>query len=346
MKVATIWGWTWTYNTLKALRQCEDIEISAIVNMSDDWWSTWKLRDEYGVLPSWDIRRAIVALSDDEKSQILRKLFNYRFSWWWLGGHNLGNLMMMALEDIAWGYGKSVNMLEELFDVKWDVYPVTFESTRLLAQLENWEFVFWETNIDIPKHDGKLKIQKLYLLKEDYGKILKKIHEEDLGINKHIFTDLLKKFVDDKPQSNPKVDNVLNNADYIIIWPWDLYTSILPNILTWNIKNLLLHSKAKKIFVCNLFTKYWETHGFRLNNFLNIFEDYLGKDIFDTVIVHDREVYPVDKEILINYEKENKQKVEIFSDDKRIIRWDLIKQKDMARHSSDKLLNILKQVIR
>lgn len=98
-KVVTIGGGAGTYNALSALKHIPDVEIHAIVAMGDDGGSTGRLRDMYGVLPSGDIRRAITALADDDKTQILRDMFTYRFGSGDLAGHNLGNLMTMALEE-------------------------------------------------------------------------------------------------------------------------------------------------------------------------------------------------------------------------------------------------------
>jgi len=53
--------------------------------MSDDGGSTGILRDELGVLPPGDLRQCLVALSDSP--DIMRKLFNYRFSSGSLEGH-------------------------------------------------------------------------------------------------------------------------------------------------------------------------------------------------------------------------------------------------------------------
>ena len=53
------------------------VSLSAIVTMADDGGSSGVLRDEYGVLPPGDIRRALVALSRSDK--VLRDLFSYRF---------------------------------------------------------------------------------------------------------------------------------------------------------------------------------------------------------------------------------------------------------------------------
>ncbi len=342
--VVTIWWWTWTYNLLTWIKNIPNTKISCIVSMSDDWGSTWKIRDEYWVLPPGDIRRAIVALSDNEKTKILRKIFNHRFKWGSFDWHNLWNLIMMALEQMNNDFGKSIDSIEELFDIKWKVYPATFEKTRLVAQLENLEWIIWETNIDIPKHDPNLQIKKLHVVKEEYIPVLEKINT-DKWISYHITQSVYEKFIEDKPKENNRISKIIQDADYIIFAPWDLYTSILPNILVGNITDYILSSNAEKIFFVNLFNKYWETTNFNLSNFLSVFEEYFGKDIFDKILMQDWENHPIKEEILDKYLQENKTLVKQDIQDSRIIKADFIKQKDMARHDSSKMKDTIQTLL-
>ncbi|MEF2176082.1 MAG: 2-phospho-L-lactate transferase CofD family protein [Candidatus Absconditabacteria bacterium] len=345
MKVVTIGGGTGAYNLLPAIKNIPNIEISSIVTMSDDGGSTGKLRDEFGVLPSGDIRRALVALSDDEKSKYMREMFNYRFNKGGISGHNLGNLIMLALEDIAGDYGKSIDILEELFEVKGKVYPVTFEKTKLLAKLEDGSFVLGESNLDFPKHNGNLKIEQLFVLKEDYGKILEKVLKEEITIQPEILNNIISNFSSDSVAENPKLAQIILEADFVIFGPGDLYGSIMSNLVVGNMKQLLLKSKAKKIYINNLFTKYGETSTFKLSDFVETFEKFFGEDIFDYILVHDRSKYPIDSSVLESYKSENKKRIENNGRDKRIIKADFVKTSDFARHSSDKLRVILEKIL-
>lgn len=346
MKVTTIWWWTGTYNVLSALKNIDWLKISAIVSMSDDGWSTWRLRDEYWMLPSWDIRRAVVALSDQDKNGILRELFNYRFKWWGLAWHNLWNLIMLALEELSDNYWKAIDYLEEIFNIKWKIYPVSFEKTRLLAKLEDWQFILWETNIDIPKHDWNIKIDRLYVIKEEYAKVVSKLSEWDIWINPDIINKILEKFLEDLPLNNPILDNVLWNSDYIIVGPGDLYTSILPNLLLWNVAENLVNSNAKKILIMNLFNKYWETSWYKLYDFLTEYKKYLWKDIFDYILVQDRENFPISQDLLDKYKFEKKEIIQNNINDSRIIKWDFVKQFDMARHDPKKIKIVLEKILK
>ena len=355
--IVTIWGWTGSYNVLKALFW--KANISAIVWMSDDWWSTWRIRDEYGVLPSWDIRRAILALSS-ENSQNLRKLFNYRFENWMFKGHSLWNLIMLAGEDITWSYVKWLNMMEELFDVEWKIYPISLEKTRLLAKLENWEYVFWETNIDVPAHSSK--VEKIMLIKEEKSQAIKDLMElvnqkmdyifSQANYNgektqmREFFSSLIETLVNDNlPTLNKKIPEIVENADYIIVCPGDLYTSILPNFLVDWFWQMVKNSSAKKILIANIFTKKWETDNYKLSDFLNVFENIIWSDIFDTILVNDTDSTFLDDELKQKYEQEWKQLINIDIQDSRIKKANLTKQTDLIRHDIEKLSLALEKII-
>ena len=113
-KVVVIGGGTGSYTVLRGLKKYP-LQLFSIVNMFDSGGSTGILRDELGVLPPGDVRRCLLALSsDDEKSEILRDLFQFRFE----GGvnnHSLGNLILTASEK---NYGNIAEGIKKLSKLK------------------------------------------------------------------------------------------------------------------------------------------------------------------------------------------------------------------------------------
>src|SRR3989338_5131404 len=93
--VVVIGGGTGVFTVLSGLKKYP-YDLSAIVSMADDGGSTGKLREEFGILPPGDVRRALVALS--QHNEKISKLFNYRFEGGEMKGHNFGNLLITALE--------------------------------------------------------------------------------------------------------------------------------------------------------------------------------------------------------------------------------------------------------
>ncbi len=305
--IVTIGGGTGTFVVLSALKSF-DFNLSAIVSMCDDGGSTGKLRDDYGVLPPGDIRRSLIALSSATRS--LRKLFDYRFEGGELDGHSLGNLFLTALEKTEGTFHKAVATASEVLSVRGRVIPVTLNNVRLQAELENGEIISGETNIDIPKHNPELKIIKTFLRPE--------------------------------ARANPEALEAIKKADFIVIGPGDLYTSIVPNFLVGSIAKAVRFSKARKIFVCNLMTKYGETNNFSVTDFISVTESHLGKNILNYVLVNSKrpgsvrlERYAEEKAQLVVLPKDYKNKL----DKTAVLRADLLTKSGLIRHDPKKLTN-------
>src|SRR3989344_110840 len=105
-KVVVVGGGTGVFNVLSGLKKYP-YHLSAIVTMADDGGSTGVLREEFGMLPPGDARRALVALSDSD-NKIMSELFNFRFDKESsLKGHSLGNLLITALEKITGNFSEA-----------------------------------------------------------------------------------------------------------------------------------------------------------------------------------------------------------------------------------------------
>ncbi len=296
-----IGGGTGTYTVLSALRNY-DVNLSAIVSMCDDGGSTGRLRDEYGTLPAGDIRRSLVALSSADFQ--LRELFEFRFNRGDFAGHNFGNLFLTALEQLTGDFYKAVKMASKILNVQGSVLPVTLENVRLYAELENGATISGETNIDIPKHNPELEIKRI--------------------------------FIKPRAKANPDVIKAISGADAIIIGPGDIYTSILPNFLVSGIAPAIKKSKGKKIYVCNIMTKYGETNGLSAKEFIGTIEKYAGKKVLDFVLAN---VQKPDQSRLKEYAEEKAELVTIPANfgRKGLIRGNFITNKKFIRHDPDKL---------
>lgn len=303
--IVVIGGGTGTFTVLSALKKYPGLLLSAIVSMADDGGSTGKLRDELGVLPPGDVRRGLVALSKSDK--LMRDLINYRFKNGCLGGHNFGNLLISALEKITGDFSKAILKVGEILAIRGQVIPVTCGKTRLCAELENGKIIKGETNIDIPKHDGRLRIKRVFL------KPLVKATKEAL--------------------------QTIKEAHLIVIGPGDLYTSVLPNLLVKGVCRAIAGSRAKKVYLCNLMTKFGETNNFKAIDFVRAVESHLGKNVLDVVVYNNQ--WP-DKKRLSKYAKLNSEFVKFNKKDFencqiKIIGVNLITEKGLIRHNQEKL---------
>lgn len=303
LKLVTIGGGTGSYASLMGLKK-HPLKLTAIVNMIDDGGSSGRLRDEMGVLPPGDIRQCLVALS--ESSRLLRELFNYRFEEGNLRGHSFGNIFLSTLEKQTGSMKKAISEVGKILNIKGRVVPVTFTKSVLCADLEDGTKIVGQHHVDVvEKKEKRAPIKKIYL----------------------------------KPKTKINVDAkyAILDADYIIVGPGDLYTSIIPNLLVTGVAAAIKKSKAKKIYVLNLMTKYGQTTNYKAKEHVKILEDYLGKDILDFVLVN--KTMPK-KNVLTWYEEygEHPVKDNLLDNKKyKIVRKDLIKDVIIKKIENDEL---------
>jgi len=309
-KIVVIGGGTGVYTILSGLRKYP-VQLTAIVSMADDGGSTGILREEFGILPPGDVRRALVALAHSD-NRLLSELFNYRFKAGGLSGHTFGNIMLTALERVCGNFEKAVDEAAHILGVKGSVLPVTFDNIRLCAELEDGSIIRGETNIDIPKHDPRLRISRLFL----------------------------------KPQAkiNRRAKNALLAADMIIIGPGDLFTSILPNLLVRGVTAAIARSPAKKVYIVNLMTKNGETNVFEAKDFVAAIEDYLGQGVIDYAIINNNKP---SRCRLKRYEKESAKFVEVRKMPSRPtpVLANLLRKRGFVRHDPQRLAKVIMSLL-
>ena len=253
--IVCIGGGTGTFVALKGLKHTPH-HLTAIVAMSDSGGSNKRIRDEFGLLPTSDIRQCLVALSNENGGAgVLRKLFMYRFEKGeGLAGMTFGNLFMAALSDILGSQAEAIRQTANVLRIHGQVIPVTLTNTNLYATYENGKVLREEHLIDEPPHDGTLKITKVYL--------------------------------QPNASANPEALRAISQADLIVLGPGDLYTSLIPNLLVSGISEAIMKSRATKVYVLNLMTKFGQTYNFTAADHLKILNEYLVGHV-DAVVVND-----------------------------------------------------------
>lgn len=252
--IVVIGGGTGTFVVLKGLKHTPH-HLAAIVSMADSGGSNKRIRDEFGLLPTSDIRQCLVALSNENgEAGLLRKLFMYRFEkGTGISGMTFGNLFMAALSDILGSQSEAIRQTANVLQIHGQVIPVTLTNTNLFAKYENGKVLTEEHLIDEPPHDGKLKITKVYL--------------------------------QPRAKANPEAISAIHGADLIVLGPGDLYTSVIPNLLVDGIAAAIRASDAQKVYVVNLMTKFGQTYNFTAADHVRVIETFLGTNI-DTAIVN------------------------------------------------------------
>lgn len=315
-KIVVIGGGTGTFTVLSGLKQHTE-NLTAVVSMADSGGSTGRLRDEFGILPPGDVRRALLALSSDPEQLLLRQLFEYRFEkGGGLLGHSFGNLLLTALTDIL---GSEVLAIEEagrLLKIKGRVLPVTLAKTHLVARLEDGTLVRGETNIDV-------RIVRL-----------------DLKV--------LDVFLDPPATVYPEVVTAISEADLIVLGPGDLYTSVIPNLLVEGMAKAIQKTKAKLVYICNIMNKHGETDNFTVLNYVSEIKKYIGGGrALDGLIVNDSK-YP--DELLKKYEQEKAHPVEVHLKEvkslaRKVVVGDFTRKETLLRHDPDKLAKAITSLL-
>ena len=296
---------------LRGLKDCR-VELATVCSMADSGGSTGQLRDDFSVLPAGDIRRHLLELSQAPLWK--RELFNFRFGREVFSGghkgHNFGTVFISGLEHSLKDFNKALKYVSEFLEVKGDVLPVTLEKTNICVVLENKKMISGETNIDVPKHNSKLKIIKAYLRP--------------------------------KAKANMAAIKAIKSADLIVIGPGDLYSSIIPCLLPQGVSKAFQQAKAKKVFICPAMTKSGETNDFFVLNFTETIEKYLGCEL-DFVVYNS---FLPEKEDVKKYRRKypellNLVKINKDLNNKKFIGKNFLVKKVLMEYSPAKLAKIL-----
>lgn len=307
-KLVVVGGGTGTFNVLSGLKG-KGFDLTAVISTFDSGGSTGVLRDEFGALPGGDLRRALVALAPDDDQNFLRKLFQVRFNApeSSLHDHSLGNLIMLGAEEVAEDKLSGIKELSRLLSIEGRVLPVSLDDAHICAELTDGSIIKTEAAIDIPKHDGSIPIKKIWLTTQ--------------------------------AETHPETQEALREADYIVIGPGDLYTSLLPNLLTKGFCEAVAQSSAQIIFITNIMTKWGETHGLTATDHVRILLEHLGRDAVDAAILNEG---VISAEVEAWYAREGKAPVvfdeaEVSQYARRIIRADVMSTTDVVRHNPEKI---------
>ena len=293
------------------------VKLYGIAAMLESGGSSGQLRIDFNVLPSGDLRRQLLALS--EAPEWKKELFKFR-----LGresfddghrGHSFGNIFISGLEYILKDFKKVLKIAHDFLEVKGEVLPATIEKGNIYAILENGEAIFGEDEIDVPrKHNPKLKIREIFSTK--------------------------------KIKAYPPILKVIQEADLIIIGPGDLYSSLIPCFLPQGITEAIQNSKAKKVYICNLLRKLGETNNFTVLNFVKEIEKYLKTPV--DFVIYNTKKPPIKR--LAAYRKEHPEflglvKVNRNLSKKKFIGKDLLTKSGPVVHDSKKVVKILINLI-
>ncbi len=226
--------------------------LTAVVTMADDGGSSGKLRRALGVPPPGDVRHCITALADE--GSLLRQLFEYRFGGdTGLGGHNFGNLFIVAMSEITGNFERAVAESSEVLAVHGRILPSTLANVTLSAELAEAANGAAVVRGESAITDAGGPIERVYLLPESAPGFGEAVH-------------------------------AILQAEIIVIGPGSLYTSIMPNLLVRDICEAIRASAALKIYVCNVATQPGETDHYDIGDHIQAIEKHVGAGLVDCVV--------------------------------------------------------------
>jgi uncharacterized cofD-like protein len=317
-KIVTFGGGSGQFALLSGLRDMEDVDITAVVSMVDSGGSTGRLRDELGILPPGDILKCIVALSPHRevaRNLLLKRFIEDRR----LKGHNAGNMLLTMLSRYTESFPAGIQALAEILDVRGRILPVTVDQATLVAELTDGTRIFGEKAIDVPRGTQREKIRDVFLVPH---------HSDSISVY-------------------PPVIDAAWWADFIIVGPGDLFTSIIPGLIVPGVSEVLQKTRAKLIYVLNIMTKFGETHNFTGWDFIENLEGFMGRSV-DGIIYNTRQPEP---QVLAQYREQKSEFVGIVPEEarwagRRVYPADLLEASGgLVRHDPEKLAALIRRVI-
>lgn len=251
-KIVVIGGGTGTSVVLTGLKNYP-VSLSAIITTADDGGSSGFLRKELKMIPPGDMRQCLIALASGNFGYL-----NDRFQKGFLQGHTLGNLLITLFCQKNANFQEAIDELLKLVGAQGSLIPMTLKPVTLVARLNDGRVLKGESTIT-PSPDIASKLKKFTLAPASV-------------------------------KANPRAIAALKEADVIVVGPGNLYSSILPNFLVPEIRDAFVRSRAKKVYIANLFTQPGHTDQFSVEEFLEVLSRYIGKDAFTHVIYNTKEI--------------------------------------------------------
>lgn len=223
--------------------------LTGIVTTTDNGGSTGRIRQSEGGIAWGDTRNCLNQLITEPG--VASAMFEYRFVGnGELAGHNLGNLMLKALDHLSVRPLEAINLIRNMLKVDALLIPMSEQPVDLMATDSEGHMVYGETAIDT----------------------LARV-PQDLMLY---------------PNVAPTHEAIaaIAEADLILIGPGSFFTSLMPLLLMDEMTQALRRTSAPLIFIDNLGRELSPAAAaLRLEDKLAMMEKYIGKKVIDAVVV-------------------------------------------------------------
>jgi uncharacterized cofD-like protein len=214
---------------LRAARQYAR-SVTGVVSVADDGGSSGRLRRDFGVPAPGDLRRCLVALAGSDT--VWRDAFEHRFGGGELGGHALGNLVIVGLTETLGDFTAALDEAGRILHAVGRVLPATTDGVVLKADVEG-EAV-----------EGQVAVQN------------------SAGRKRRV------ELVPGDAAASPEAVAAIEGADQVILAPGSLYTSLLPVLCVQALRAAVGSAPGRVIQVSNLRPQHPETAGLDANDHL------------------------------------------------------------------------------
>ncbi|HEY3589400.1 MAG TPA: uridine diphosphate-N-acetylglucosamine-binding protein YvcK [Buttiauxella sp.] len=223
--------------------------LTGIVTTTDNGGSTGRIRRSEGGIAWGDMRNCLNQLITEQS--VASAMFEYRFGGnGELSGHNLGNMMLKALDHLSVRPLEAINLIRNLLKVDAFLIPMSEHPVDLMATDADGHFIYGE--VDIDQLSSPPKELSLY----------------------------------PKAHATREAVQAIAEADLILIGPGSFYTSLMPILLLEDMDQALRRTPAPVVFIGNLGKELsTAAASLSLGQTLDIMEQRVGKRIVDAVVV-------------------------------------------------------------
>ncbi|MFM5132717.1 gluconeogenesis factor YvcK family protein [Aeromonas rivipollensis] len=221
--------------------------LTGIVTTTDDGGSTGRLRKSQECIAWGDLRNCLNQLVTEPS--IGSQLFEYRFTGRGeLAGHNLGNLMLLALDNLCVRPLDAIRLISDMLHIAPSLLPMSEHPTDLCAHTVCGDQILGEVSIDLLTTPPRA-----------------------LSLNPIV------------PATREAID-ALSQADMIILGPGSFLTSIMPPLLLSEIAEAIRGSGAIVVFISNLVAENGPAGKLTLSHQHRWLEERIGQGRIDAIL--------------------------------------------------------------
>ncbi|ATZ11081.1 gluconeogenesis factor YvcK family protein [Erwinia amylovora] len=223
--------------------------LTGIVTTTDNGGSTGRIRRSEGGIAWGDMRNCLNQLI--AKPGVASAMFEYRFNGSGeLAGHNLGNLMLKALDHLSVRPLEAINLIRNLLKVDAFLIPMSEQPVDLVARDTDGQLIFGETDID-----------------------LMAMPPQELMLSPAV-------------SATREAVEAIGQADLILIGPGSFFTSLMPVLLLPEIAQALRRTPATMVFIGNLGKELSPAAaGMTTVKKLEMMEKVIGKQVIDALLL-------------------------------------------------------------